>query len=314
MSGRIRSIKPELLEDAKTAGLSDSAFRIFIGMILLADDYGNLRAEAKYLEGQIYWTAVPEKGVKVSCKELETLVSFYEVRGQLYAHIKGWSKHQKVQHAGKPRVPAPSENDSGDPHETLTKVPETLTPDLRPPTSDHRPPSEGSSRDSHAKLKSIPPPPSDETPEAQAEEPEPVQPETGFDLAKRIFAEEWLAKYREPYNFDFLDAGPESENRVLQGLGGKAKERGEEAERWLRHVVRAYLHDRGHQDFLVRARHAAKFIRRSWQSYGNPTKPKPARASPPAEPVAPALSVEEQGRRAAEAMKAIGKIGMGGAR
>jgi hypothetical protein len=132
VSGRIRTIKPELLEDAVTAGLSDPAFRVFIGMILLADDYGNLRAEAKYLEGQIYWSAIPEKSVRDSCGELESLVTFYRVRGQLYAHIKGWDKHQKVQHPGKPRVPNVTEKDSGESHESLT-------PDLRPPTSDHDP-------------------------------------------------------------------------------------------------------------------------------------------------------------------------------
>jgi two-component system sensor histidine kinase BaeS len=37
MSGRIRTIKPELLDDERTATLSDAAFRLFIGLILLAD-------------------------------------------------------------------------------------------------------------------------------------------------------------------------------------------------------------------------------------------------------------------------------------
>ena len=40
MSGRIRTIKPELLEDAITAGLSDSAFRVFVGMILFVLFWG----------------------------------------------------------------------------------------------------------------------------------------------------------------------------------------------------------------------------------------------------------------------------------
>jgi hypothetical protein len=139
MAGRIRTIKPELLEDEKTAGLSDSASRVFIGMILLADDYGNLRAEPKYLEGQIYWSVVPETSVKVSLKSLETLCTYYTVRGQLYAHINGWEKHQRVQHPGKPRVPGPSERDSGESPEIIGESHESLAPDLRPPTSDHRP-------------------------------------------------------------------------------------------------------------------------------------------------------------------------------
>ncbi len=144
MSGRIRTIKPELLEDAIIAGLSDSAFRVFVGMIVLADDYGNLRAEHGWLRGQIYWSAKPAKTVEGSCAELgrpygdsqAVLVTYYSVRGQFYAHINGWSKHQKVQHPGKPRVPGPELRDDGESHETLSKIPESLTPDLRPPTSD----------------------------------------------------------------------------------------------------------------------------------------------------------------------------------
>lgn len=141
MSGRIRTIKPELLEDAKTAALDDTAFRLFIAMFLLADDYGNLRAESKYLEGQIYWSTNPANDVRVSCESLESLVRFYEIRGQRYAHIRGWSKHQRVQHPGKPRVPAPPEESSGESHESLTNPPESLAPELRSPISDHRPPS-----------------------------------------------------------------------------------------------------------------------------------------------------------------------------
>jgi hypothetical protein len=129
VSGRIRTIKPELLDDAVTAGLSDMAFRIFISTIVLADDYGRLRAEPGWLLAQIYWA----RGLRVedfseALKELEPLVLFFEVKGQRYAEIRNWSKHQKVSHPGKPRIPAPPESlprSSGE-------SPETLVPDLRP--------------------------------------------------------------------------------------------------------------------------------------------------------------------------------------
>lgn len=55
MAGRIRTLKPEMLEDAIIAELSDTAFRLFVGMILLADDAGRLRADSRYLAGQIFW-------------------------------------------------------------------------------------------------------------------------------------------------------------------------------------------------------------------------------------------------------------------
>ncbi len=142
MSGRIRSIKPELLDDAVTAGLSDMAFRIFVSAIVLADDYGRLRAEPGWLMGQIYWTRtlVVEEFTE-ALKALDPLVQFYQVNGQRYAVIRNWSKHQKVSHPGKPRVPPPEE--------TLAKPsggsPEALVPDLRSPISDPDPdPDQGS--------------------------------------------------------------------------------------------------------------------------------------------------------------------------
>lgn len=142
MSGRIRTIKPELLEDAVSAGLSDTAFRLFIAAILLADDYGCFRAETNFVSGQVYWKVSPSTPLEFAMGELAKVVDFYEVNGQRYGHIRNWDKHQKVSHRGKRRVPAPSEV-VGDPPESLVKPsggsPEILRPDLRSPISDHRP-------------------------------------------------------------------------------------------------------------------------------------------------------------------------------
>lgn len=127
MSGRIRTIKPELLEDAVSAGLSDMAFRTFIATILLADDYGRLRAEPSWMMGRIYWARTVEVEQFIAALgELGPLVHFYQVKGQRYAEIRNWSKHQKISHPGKPRIPPPLEvvtTPSGDP-------PEGLRPDL----------------------------------------------------------------------------------------------------------------------------------------------------------------------------------------
>lgn len=149
MSGRIRSIKPELLEDAVTAGLTDMAFRLFIGVMLLSDDYGRFRAEPGWLIGQIYWKrSVQVEPFLSAMKELETkapktdgdeapsgpLVHFYVVRGQRYGEVRNWSKHQKVDKPGKPRVPAPSTEPEDSSHEDRAPVSrdsrEGLAPDL----------------------------------------------------------------------------------------------------------------------------------------------------------------------------------------
>lgn len=136
MSGRIRTIKPELLEDAVTAGLSETAFRLFVGMILLADDYGVLRAEPAYLAGQIFWKVPPSKPIDEAFGELSAkLVQVYDAGGQRYAFIAKWEKHQKVSHRGKRRLPEPPDILVKSPGES----PEILRPDLRPGISDQRP-------------------------------------------------------------------------------------------------------------------------------------------------------------------------------
>lgn len=122
---RIRSIKPEMLSDQKIANLTDSEFRCFIGLILLADDYGNARCTPNYVLGQIFWASRETVDVKEILKRLsrESLVTLYQVNSQEYLHICGWSKHQKVNHPGKPWVP---------PMPRLSQeVKESLLPDLR---------------------------------------------------------------------------------------------------------------------------------------------------------------------------------------
>lgn len=145
MSGRIRSIKPEMLEDERVASLTDRSFRLFVSAILLADDHGNLRTSAAYLRGAIWWAKddVSSADVDAALAELcaaELLIP-YTVRGQAYAYIRSWKKHQRVDNAGKPRVPGPSEADG----EICGESPKVsanlrgLPPDLRSPISDLRP-------------------------------------------------------------------------------------------------------------------------------------------------------------------------------
>lgn len=117
MSGRIRSIKPEWLEDERMALASPEARVLSIALMLLADDYGNGRASRVMLAGQVFPGKVPETLAK-ALDDLSTwFVTLYEVDGQSYFHIRNWEKHQKVDKPGKPRVPKPCA--------TLAKVLET---------------------------------------------------------------------------------------------------------------------------------------------------------------------------------------------
>lgn len=111
---RIRTIKPEILEDEKTSALTDAAFRLFISMISLADDHGNVRADVRWLSAQIWWAHGTKPNVLSALIELSCagLIIAYGVRGGTYAAIVGWQKHQRIDNAGKGRVPALDDPDS----------------------------------------------------------------------------------------------------------------------------------------------------------------------------------------------------------
>jgi len=142
---RIRTIKPQLLSDEKTAALSHEGFRLFIGVVLLADDHGNLPGHPKWLETGVFWYQRPKQGIERVLAELVRagFVATYEVRGQRYIAIRGWKKHQRVTHIGAPQYPLPSDpeakpidgnySDSRNPHETFTRLsrntPESFSPE-----------------------------------------------------------------------------------------------------------------------------------------------------------------------------------------
>lgn len=163
MSGRIRTIKPEWLEDERLAALSSDARVLSIGLLLLADDYGCGRANHITVGAAVFAFSKDAAGsARRALLELEGIgfLVLYKDSGQSYFAIRNWAKHQKVNHVGKRRVPEPPQsvvgahpeksNDSNakeaeqDSAETLSKsqeglldAEESLLPDLRPLTNDH---------------------------------------------------------------------------------------------------------------------------------------------------------------------------------
>lgn len=111
MAGRIRNIKPEVLEDELASSLSDTAWRLWVSSWVLADDFGNFRASPKYLAAHVWQDSsrikdaanalneLATKHIKVCQESLESdqrpLIAVYVVNGQQYAHIKGFGKHQR---------------------------------------------------------------------------------------------------------------------------------------------------------------------------------------------------------------------------
>lgn len=111
---RIRTLKPEILDDEKVAPLSDTAFRLFASLVLLADDHGNTRADVRWVQGQVWWAHNEPPNVLLALVELyrASLIEVYAVRGGTYVHLRGWAKHQRIDNAGKNRVPMPNDADA----------------------------------------------------------------------------------------------------------------------------------------------------------------------------------------------------------
>lgn len=143
---RIRTLKPEILTDEKSAGLTDTAWRLLVSLIVMADDYGRFRANPAFVHSQVFWasnTSREASGAALETLARLSLVTLYEVAGQRYGKITNWERHQRVDHPGKPLCPEPEEgitrscaDSSRESREELANIPETLAPD-RDQDQDH---------------------------------------------------------------------------------------------------------------------------------------------------------------------------------
>ncbi len=113
---RIRSIKPEWLDDELLAAASDEARALSVGLILMADDYGNGRASIATIAASVWRYQLerndgenaPEVLAKASraFRELVAIrfVGCWTDSGQRYYAIRNWARHQRVDKPGKPLV------------------------------------------------------------------------------------------------------------------------------------------------------------------------------------------------------------------
>lgn len=103
---RIRTIKPEWLDDEALVLASSDARTLSIALILLADDYGNGRANEAVLSGRVFPGKVPDVLANALAELAKArFVVLYECDGQRYFSVRNWTKHQKVDKPGKPQVP-----------------------------------------------------------------------------------------------------------------------------------------------------------------------------------------------------------------
>lgn len=116
MAGRIRTIKPDLLDQERYAQLSDAAVRLFTGCLALVDDAGVCPAGPTYLGGRIFY-ARPRSAISIGklLGELERarLVDLFVVDRAQYLAIVGWSEkgaptYQRIDKPQASKFPAPT--------------------------------------------------------------------------------------------------------------------------------------------------------------------------------------------------------------
>lgn len=113
MAGRIRTLKPEWLEDQRLLACSERARLLTVVLILIADDYGNGRGHPDFVKAQAGLYNVTTADLESALLELQGcgFIELYLHNQQSYFSIRNWDKHQRVDKPGKPRVPPPSERD-----------------------------------------------------------------------------------------------------------------------------------------------------------------------------------------------------------
>ena len=114
---RIRTIKPEFWTDKRVASWDHFTRLLFIGLWSAADDHGRGSAESARLASELFpydLSRDPRETLARVAAGLDTLaascrITLYDVEGEAFYEVSSWSKHQRVDNAGKPRVPTPSD-------------------------------------------------------------------------------------------------------------------------------------------------------------------------------------------------------------
>jgi hypothetical protein len=115
---RIRTIKPEWLEDERLSNASAEARVLSIALILLSDDFGRGRGANAFL-GTRAFPNDPTLCADALAELVEIgFVRLYVVRDQRYFSVVNWSKHQRVDKPGKSQIPAPQDEEDAVPVDT----------------------------------------------------------------------------------------------------------------------------------------------------------------------------------------------------
>ncbi len=136
MIGRIRTVKPEWLEDDKMIESSPAARVLSVAMILIADDYGRGRGKEERIISRVF-PLHHDDGRQAFSELMATgYFSLYVIREQTYFELTNWTRHQRVDKPGKPRVPCRCGLLEKD-HECPEKIRENVEMDSESLAPDH---------------------------------------------------------------------------------------------------------------------------------------------------------------------------------
>ena len=120
-----RMIRETLIESNKIARLSDFDFRLWVVLILLADDYGVIDARPQIIKGFGYplRDSVTANEIADALQHLEDggCILRYTVDGKAYAQFPNWAKHQRMRY-GKHRYPTIENADEKQARENSPRV------------------------------------------------------------------------------------------------------------------------------------------------------------------------------------------------
>ena len=106
---RIRTIKPEWLDDDRLAACSSDARVVSVALITLSDDAGRGRLGVA-VAGRVFPTD-PSKFEPAVAELVGWYLNVYDVRGQRYFEIVNWTKHQVIRKDREPRINTPDPNE-----------------------------------------------------------------------------------------------------------------------------------------------------------------------------------------------------------
>ena len=106
-----RNVDESFFTDESISDLSDFEFRLWLGLITQADDYGRWDARPAIIKGRIFPLRVnlTLKSIEDAIATLSTAscIVLYNVDGRPYYQLTNWHEHQRVRNS-KPKFPAPA--------------------------------------------------------------------------------------------------------------------------------------------------------------------------------------------------------------